>query len=140
MLNVNIVKPLTSTGPILFRRYTLVHSENDNDLYLTIATQYGSDPIKYDEVYGQWAWVDGDVHVLTLFVLIGYESYEVSKARYELLLNKLPNDVSAIINGDCKFLEANQNLMDSHVSMRFISSHDDFNKTVYYCRVKEFIV
>lgn len=142
-LTVQKLEPITDSGPILFRRYTLTHSDDRSNLYLTISPEYLLsivDPVSGYEVLGQWVWAIDDTYILTLFVFIGDNSYPVSKIRYENFLDNLPRSVSSIVNGDKKFLESNQNLSNSYISMRFISPHDEFNKTIYYCRVNNFLV
>ena len=141
-VNVKMVNPINATSPILFRRYTLTHSDENGELFLTIAPFYDLDSIdqvKRDEVCGQWVIVNDDIYILTLFVFVGNFSYEISSKRYQIFLEELPLAVSSILNADKDFFNANSNLIDSNISMRFISSHAEFNKTVFYCRVKDFL-
>ena len=142
-LNVNIVEPITDIEPIRFRRYTLSYSDDTQNLYLTIALYFdmlGLGVTSMDKVYGQWAWVIGDTYDLNLFIFIGNYPYDIARRRYETFRKLLPLSITAIVNGDRKFLEYNQNLMDSNIIVRFISSHAEFNRAISYNSVEDFLI
>lgn len=143
-LSVNIVNPIMPTYPISFRRYTLIPDPNEpSKANLTIAPEYvfnNQNQELKDELCGQWVFVDGNRHVLTLFVNVGNYEFEIAKDRYDNFLDILPDYVEALINAEKDFFKANPHLISSHVSMRFISSHSQFNKTVYFCKVDDYLV
>ncbi|MBC5996501.1 hypothetical protein H8923_06975 [Romboutsia hominis] len=143
-LSVNIINPVTATYPTLFRRYTLIpDSQNRGKGTLFIAPEYylnDTEPVLRDELCGQWVFVDDNSYVLTLFVNVGSDEFEVAKGRYNNFLELLPDYVDSLINADKEFFDANPHLIPSHVSMRFISSHGQFNKTVYFCKVKDYLL
>lgn len=142
-LEVKMIKPITSISPILFRRYTLIPSDESKDLLLIIAPEYHIELINTEYkngVYGQWVWAIDDIYILTLFVFLGDCSYELTKTKCIKFIDELPLYVTNIVNGDKAFYDANPNLKESYISMRFISSNGEFNKTVYYCKVKNFLI
>lgn len=143
-LSVNIISPITPTYPTLFRRYTLIPDPNIlSKATLIIAPEYSlhdTNPVLRDELCGQWVSVDDNRYVLTLFVNVGNDEYEVARNRYNNFLELLPDYVDSLINADKEFFEANPHLIPAHVSMRFISGHGQFNKTVYFCKVKDYLL
>lgn len=141
-INLKIIEPITSSNPILFRRYTLIPDESKNPCTLVISNKYqlNEETSLRDELYGQWVLVIDNTFVLTLFSNVDADSYDSSKLRYDTLLKNLHVYVDTLINSDKIFFKANPNLIPSHISMRFISSFGDFNKTIYYCKVKDFLI
>ena len=143
-LSVNIVNPITPTYPTSFRRYTLIPDPNDpSKANLVIAPVYSfnnSNQELEDELFGQWVFVDENSYILTLFVNVGNDEFEVAKNRYDNFLEVLPDYVEALINAEKDFFKANPHLVSSHVSMRFISIHSQFNKTVYFCKVEDYLL
>ena len=143
-LSVNIVNPITPTYPTSFRRYTLIPDPNEpSKANLIIAPEYSfnnSNQELEDELFGQWVFIDETSYILTLFVSVGNDEFEVAKDRYDNFLEVLPDYVEALINAEKDFFKANPNLVSSNVSMRFISSHSQFNKTVYFCKIEDYLV
>ena len=143
-LSVNIVSPITPTYPTSFRRYTLIPDPNEpSKANLIIAPEYSfnnSNQELEDELFGQWVFIDETSYILTLFVSVGNDEFEVAKDRYDNFLEVLPDYVEALINAEKDFFKANPNLVSSNVSMRFISSHSQFNKTVYFCKIEDYLV
>ena len=143
-LSVNIVNPITPTYPTSFRRYTLIPDPNEpSKANLIIAPEYSfnnSNQELEDELFGQWVFIDETSYILTLFVSVGNDEFEVAKDRYDNFLEVLPDYVEALINAEKDFFKANPNLKSSNVSMRFISSHSQFNKTVYFCKIEDYLV
>ena len=107
-LSVNIVNPVMPTYPISFRRYTLIPDPNDSSkAKLVIAPVYSfnnSNQELEDELFGQWVFVDENSYILTLFVSVGNDEFEVAKNRYDNFLEVLPDYVEALINAEKDFL------------------------------------
>ncbi|MCC0629695.1 MULTISPECIES: staygreen family protein [unclassified Clostridioides] len=142
-LNVNMVYPVSATAPIRFRRYTVSYSENTSNIYLTIATYFDTlsiGTVSIDKVYGQWAWVIDNIYDLNLFVFVGNYPYEIARNRYESFVNVLPIAITSIINGDRIFLISNFYLLNSKITVRFISSHPTLNRTVDYGSIRNFVL
>ncbi|CCL35896.1 staygreen family protein [Clostridioides difficile] len=141
-LNVNMVYPISSTAPIRFRRYTVSYLENMENIYLTIATYFdtlGLGTLNIDKVYGQWAWFTDNIYDLNLFVFVGNYPYQIAKNRYDTFVNILPVAITSIVNGDRVFLTSNPCLLNSKITVRFISSHPTLNRTVNYGNIRDFI-
>ncbi|NMS90704.1 hypothetical protein HGQ85_12245 [Clostridioides difficile] len=142
-LNVNMVYPVSATEPIRFRRYTVSYSEDMSNIYLTIATYFDTlslGTVSIDKVYGQWAWVVGDIYDLNLFVFVGNYPYEIARNRYDAFVNILPIAITSIVNGDRLFLVSNSCLLNSKITVRFISSHPTLNRTIDYGSIRNFVL
>lgn len=141
-VNVEIVKPYTETNPVRFRRYTVLHLDNPTIVDLSISPYfYDLDlfTISTNLIYGQWYWFTQNIYQLTLFVFIGDYPYDVARYRYEKFLELIPMSISAIVNGDIAFLENRPLLLQTPVFVRFISGYPEFNKTLPYKRIKDYI-
>ncbi|UWD49242.1 staygreen family protein [Clostridioides difficile] len=141
-LNVNMVYPISATAPIRFRRYTVSYLENMENIYLTIATYFdtlGLGTLSIDKVYGQWAWFVDNIYDLNLFVFVGNYPYQIAKNRYDTFVDILPVAITSIVNGDRIFLTSNPCLLNSKITVRFISSHPTLNRTVDYGNIRDFI-
>jgi hypothetical protein len=141
-VNVNIVDPYTATEPIRFRRYTVKHLEDPTIVDLSISPYFYDLDLfttSTDLVYSQWFWFFGDIYQLTLFVFIGDYPYDVARYRYDKFLELLPMSTSAIVNGDRTFLNNRRILFDTPIFVRFISGYPEFNKTVPYGLVRDYV-
>lgn len=141
-LRVNIVKPYTKVKPIRFRRYTIDESKvKENRIDMTIGPEFENlefGTTTTDIIYGQWYWFVDNLYHLTLFAYVGDGSYEVSKKRYERFIEILPLAALSVVKGDREFLIENDQLLDSIILVRFISIHDDFNKTLPLFSINDF--
>lgn len=141
-VNVEIVKPYTSTEPIRFRRYTVIHSEDSSSINVVISSEFEMlkfSTVSTDIIYGQWVWFFNDIYQLNLFAFVGDYPYEISKLRYNQFLEKMPISISAIVNGDMKFLENRPALLNTPVLVRFISKYAEFNKISQYGIIRQYI-
>ncbi|MGL5640983.1 MAG: staygreen family protein [Paraclostridium sp.] len=141
-VNVNIVEPYTSTEPIRFRRYTVIHNEDSSVINVVISPyfemlKFGT--VSTDIIYGQWVWFTGDIYILNLFAFVGDYPYEIARLRYNQFSEKIPVSISAIVNGDKAFLENRPQLLKTPVFVRFISSYPKFNKLIPYNQIEDYL-
>lgn len=61
-LSVDFIGEVMPTGPMIPRRYTLTHSDQTGELFLTIGSIYAKDKItaNRDEVIGEWLKTDDE--------------------------------------------------------------------------------
>lgn len=140
-VNVNIVEPYTSTEPVRFRRYTVIHNEDSSVIDVVISPDFKMlefSTVSTDIIYGQWVWFFNDIYHLNLFAFIGDYPYEIARLRYNQFLEKIPVSISAIVNGDKTFLENRPQLLKTPVFVRFISSYPRFNKLVPYNQIESY--
>ena len=144
-LSVTFVPPVTKTYPIRFRKYTLTHSDNNEDLFLTIGPYFEFDfeklnYITRDEVLAQWGLLNPGIYSLQAFVYVGNTSFETAQARYNNFKRELPLALEAIIYGDREFFKAHPQLLSAYITVRFISSFPQFNRTEFYNRPIDYLI
>ena len=140
-LSVEFRTGITDEKPVEGRKYTLTHSDETGELFLTVALTYAYDKvnsIKRDEVFGEWKRVDKRF-IFKIYVYVDGNGGKTDAARRDKIFRKeLPLALSAIKYGDRKFLEYNKELLDSQIIVRFISAYDEFNKVENYGTFKNY--
>ena len=71
-IQTTFVPPITKTSPIEFRKYTLTHSDDTGEMFLTVANEYDYKAINKelrDEVLGVWKIYDKE-YILFLINLL----------------------------------------------------------------------
>ena len=89
---------------IITRRYTLSHSDDTGDLFLTIGNDYAWTKINMemrDEVLGEWKLV-GDTLYFDVYLYIDQGEYDINAAaqRIKIFRHELPLALTAIRYGD----------------------------------------
>lgn len=133
-LTVEFREGVTSTEPIVHRRYTLTHSDITAELFLTIGLEYAYDKINFmrDEVYGEWTYSENS-YIYYAYVLIDGEfSPEVAAIRNYIFRRELPLALEAIRYGDNGLFVAHPWLDDSPIYIHFMSSIPEYNKVEYW--------
>lgn len=133
-LTVEFREGVTTTEPIVHRRYTLTHSDITAELFLTIGLEYAYDKINFmrDEVYGEWIYSENS-YIYYAYVLIDGEfSPEVAAIRDYIFRRELPLALEAIRYGDNGLFVAHPWLDDSPIYIHFMSSIPEYNKVEYW--------
>lgn len=120
---------VTTTEPILPRRYTLTHSDITAELFLIIGLEYAYDKITLmrDEVLGEWILVE-DSYVYNVYLHINYENApELSAMRNFIFRRELPLALEAIRYGDQEFFNAHTELDTSPIIIYFMSDNQQYN-------------
>jgi hypothetical protein len=122
---------ITPTEPILKRYYTLTHSDETGDLFLTIGKEYAFDKINSmrDEVLGQWIKY-GNNYYFYVYLLIDDGKFGPVKAeiRDKIFRRELPLALEAIRYGDRSLFKENKELDNSPIVVFFNSSELKYNK------------
>jgi hypothetical protein len=142
-LSVTFVPPVTETNPIRFRKYTLTHSDTTGNLFLTIGPYFDFDkinPITRDEVLAQWGLVNPGIYTLQAFVYVGNSNFNMAKTRYDVFKRELPLALEALIYGDREFFKVHPELLGTPITVRFISSFPQFNRTEFYNRPIDYLI
>lgn len=143
MLNLEFRNGIKDENPIDGRKYTLVHSDETGELFLTTALTYAYDKVNLmtrDEVFGDWKRID-DRFILKVYVYVdGIGGREEAAKRNTIFRKELPLALSAIRYGDRKFLEDHNELLNSSIIVRFISAYDEFNKIENYGTIDDYSV
>lgn len=133
-LTVEFREGVTTTEPIVHRRYTLTHSDITAELFLTIGLEYAYDKINFmrDEVYGEWIQSE-ESYIYYAYVLIDGEfSPEVAVIRDTVFRRELPLALESIRYGDNGLFVAHPWLDDSPIYIHFMSTIPKYNKVEYW--------
>lgn len=122
---------ITPTEPILKRYYTLTHSDETGELFLTIGKEYAFDKIDEmrDEVLGHWVKY-GNNYFFYVYLLINDGEFGADKVaiRDKIFREELPLALEAIRYGDRSFFKENKDLDNSTIIVFFNSSEPQYNK------------
>lgn len=125
-LSVEFRKGVTTTEPIIPRRYTLTHSDITAELFLTIGLRYANDKITAmrDEVLGEWI-KKGDSFFFHVYL---YVDGQFTVIRNYIFRRELPLALEAIRYGDREFFSAHPELKNSPIIVHFMSIYPQFNR------------
>ncbi len=129
-LSVEYGEGITTTEPIIPRRYTLTHSDITAELFLTIGLNYAYDNITImrDEVLGEWI-KEGEEYIYLVYLYVdGQYSPMFTAIRNAVFRRELPLALEAIRYGDNEFFVAHTDLDDSPIIVYFMSTNQEFNK------------
>lgn len=121
---------VTSTEPIIPRRYTLTHSDITADLYLTLGLDfaYWKLTAMRDEVLGEWM-INGENYIYNVYLYVdGKFSSELKAIRDAVFRRELPLALEAIRYGDNEFFNAHPELDYVPIIVYFLSTDPMFNK------------
>ena len=142
-LNVVFATDIDKSGPIIPRRYTLTHSDETGELFLSIGKYYDYSKVSElrDEVLGCWSCDENNLYYLRLEVLLDTCNDEEKIAiRNKIFRNELPMVIKAIIYGDREFFLIHKELYGSKVIIKFKSSNKTYNAVEHWGYVKDYKV
>lgn len=124
-LNVELKDNITSSEPIIPRRYTLTHSDITAELFLTIAKNYdySSISIMRDEVLGEWMLINEHYFYFVNLHLDGHDDTSNVSIRNEIFIRELPLALQAIRYGDREFFN-NHIVLDLVPILVYFNSKD----------------
>lgn len=131
-LSVEYMDGVTTTEPIIPRRYTLTHSDVTGELFLTIGIHYAwnkIDPSLRDEVLGEWMRC-GNFFYFFVYLYIDqgpYHNFDPAK-RNEIFRRELPLALTTIRYGDRTFFNTYPLLKDAPIIVTFMSAYPEFAK------------
>ncbi|NHM32458.1 staygreen family protein [Neobacillus terrae] len=135
-LSVKFLAPATPFRPIDGRKYTLTHSDQTGELFLSIGNEYDNPSInKYfrDEVIAEWQPQMGE---FTLYGKVYVDSGEFdenySSIRYMIFKKELHLALSAIIYGDQILFSYFPWLLDAPIYIEFESTYPAYRQLLYY--------
>lgn len=124
---------VTTTEPILGRKYTLTHSDITADLFLTIGLEYAYDKITSmrDEVLAEWRTYNACLF-LYVYVYVGDFGPIKDSIRNTIFRRELPLALEAIIYGDREFFSAHPQLYNAPIWIYFDSTNPKYNMFEYW--------
>ncbi|MGL5693029.1 MAG: staygreen family protein [Peptostreptococcaceae bacterium] len=137
----NILPPMTSKGPICNRKYTIYYSPISCEYFLTVGNDYcyeDLNPIFKNEIFARWVTDKNNVHRLKMYVRLDSENPLLTMAKYALYKQFIPHYIRTILWGDRYFFKENKCLLNSLVTVRFISQCEKMNIVEPYGTLKNF--
>ena len=137
----NILPPMMPNNPICNRKYTIYYSPVTCEYFLTVANDFFNDdinPLLKNEVHGLWDILGNGICRLKIYVNLGGGNNLLVMARYALYKRLLTNYIRTIIHGDRCFFRENKCLLNSLVTVRFISDCDTMNIVEPYGTLRNF--
>ena len=116
-----------SQQSIIPRRYTLTHSDETRDLFLTIGNDYAWATVNTkmrDEVLGEWKQV-GDTLYFKVYLYIDQGEYDEQTAaqRNDIFRRELPLALTAIRYGDSALFKQYPSLDQAMLFVHFMSTY-----------------
>lgn len=134
-LHVKYIAPATSFEPIDRRKYTLTHSDQTGELFLSIGNTYDYQAINYamrDEVLADWITSNGEYLLYgKVYVSNGEFDKNMARIRYMIFKKELDLALTGIIYGDSSFFTSYPWLLDAPIYIQFASIYPEFNKLEY---------
>lgn len=131
-LSVEYMHGVTSTEPVIPRRYTLTHSDETGNLFLNIGIRYAwekTNPAMRDEVLGEWITHENLFYYFVyVYIDLGPSNNFVPSKRDEIFRRELPLALTAMRYGDRAFFNAHPPLKNAPVMVNFISGYPEFTK------------
>ncbi|WP_195989589.1 staygreen family protein [Clostridium sp. D53t1_180928_C8] len=139
-LNVSYKDKISTSSSLIPRKYTLTHSDESGELFLSIGSKYDLDQIDYinrDEVLGSWEKEDEYYLLITVEVDKGEELSNTIR-RDKIFRRELPLALMAIVYGDNLLLENNAELYEAPIRVKFNSKINEYNMLEEWGKVKDY--
>ncbi len=139
-LSVEYKPGVTSISPIIPRRYTLTHSDETGELFLTIGPEYDYSKVNpmRDEVLGKWRYDDEQYLFFGKVYVNGKFGPIRAGIRNRIFIRELPLALEAIRSGDRKFFNAHPALKKAHIYIYFESSYPQYDRVEYWGTFQEY--
>lgn len=140
-LSVYLRPGITACQPIIPRRYTLTHSDQTGQLFLSVALQYATDeitPIR-DEVLAEWRCLGPRNFQLHAYVCVDNHCGKKEAAvRNKHFIRRLPLALGAILCGDRYFFYNRPDLHMAPAWIHFQSCYPEFCRDEYWGIMAEY--
>jgi hypothetical protein len=129
-LSVEFREGVTTTEPIIPRRYTLTHSDITAELFLTIGLRYAYDKTNAmrDEVLGEWLKARYGYFYYVYLYVDGQFAPGGTAIRNYIFRRELPLALEAIRYGDKEFFSIHPELNAAPIIVYFMSTNPEFNR------------
>lgn len=143
-LQTTFVSPATRTHPIIGRKYTLTHSDESGNLFLSVGTQFDYSSINVknrDEVFAEWIHERGKIYFVgKVYVTGGEFTDEIAKRRFMIFQKEMPLALTAIFYGDRFLLSNYPYLLYAPIYIQFQSSLPQYHRTIYFGNPRAYLV
>ncbi|TLS36145.1 hypothetical protein FCL54_17105 [Pseudalkalibacillus caeni] len=135
-LTVEFRSGVSLESPLAGRKYTLTHSDQTGQLFLTIAPYFAEDKIdkkSRDEVLAEWCILNGKFVLFCYCYIGGVEMGETAAAlRFDIFQKELPLALKAIRYGDSGLFLSNPELDFATILIRFESAFPQYRMVQYW--------
>lgn len=139
-LNVKYKDKINTKENIIPRRYTLTHSDETGELFLTIGEKYDFDSIDYtmrDEVLASWE--KDNKYYLMINVQVDNElGLSNTIIRDKVFRKEIPLAITAIVYGDNLFFENNKELYEAPIIIKFNSCIKEYDTREEWGKIKNY--
>ncbi|KGP90008.1 hypothetical protein N780_07200 [Pontibacillus chungwhensis BH030062] len=129
--------------PFSERIYTLTHSDQTGDLFLTVSKEFAVDQTNEmrDEVFGWWSLLPDTTVQFQGSVLVGTEDIPESQQdiRYQVFMREMSTALKGIFYGERWLVEMNPVLFEAPIWIQFKSNLSKYRGNVYFGRVKDYM-
>lgn len=131
---------VSESDGIIPRTYTMTHSDETQDLFVTVGIIYDWDKITEvrDEVLAEWVNEDGKYKMKVYVHVDGQKGLKETTVRNEIFRKELPLALTAIRYADHRFFNKNSDLDDSPIIVHFNSSIDEYNNKENWGTFKQY--
>ncbi len=139
-LSVEYKPGVTPISPIIPRRYTLTHSDETGELFLSLGAEYDYSKVNpmRDEVLGEWRY-DGEQYLFFGKVYVNGEFGPIQAGiRNRIFKRELPLALEAIRYGDREFFNAHPALKNAYIYIYFESSYPRYDRVEYWGTFQEY--
>lgn len=125
---------VTQYEPVYNRKYTLTHSDQTGELFLTIGMEYAYDKVGIlrDEVLAEWKEHEGYPCLYVYVYINGQTDPMISARRNEIFRRELPLALWAISYGDRTLFETYPDLKNAPIWIYFDSQDTEFHSFEYW--------
>ncbi|WP_210366839.1 staygreen family protein [Bacillus sp. REN3] len=135
-LAVKLIPPATPFEPVDRRKYTLTHSDQTGELFLSIGAAFDDNAINFlirDEVLAEWTTREGEYLLYgKAHISNGEYDLNMSKIRHLIFKKEMDLALTALIYGDKSLFTNYPWLLDAPIYIQFQSVFPEFNETIYY--------
>lgn len=144
-LSVTFIPPSTPCDPVLGRKYTLTHSDETGELFLSVGQIYDTNAIEMtmrDEVIAEWQKNSNGCMALKgcAFVDDGMFDEQTARVRYAIFKREMALAIMGMVNGDSAFFTCHPTLLDSPIFIQYVSVFPQLHHVSYESTPRQYLV
>lgn len=142
-LETTFYEPMTETGPVENRKYTLTHSDETGMLFLDIGEEYNYSAIDEnlrDELLGKWKRYGYNSFILIFYAYVGDGNFLDASMKYAAFKYHMKLALNAVFYGDRALLDEYDYLLNTPIYVKFDSDIAMFDNYEPYGYVRDYIL
>lgn len=139
-VNVEYRDGVTETKPIEGRKYTMTHSDDTAELYVTVGKSYAKDKIGplRDEVLLEFQQQDDQLQLIGAVLIDAEHMNWDSEKRNQIFLREMSTALKAIRYADNTLFEQNPMLDEIPIYLWFQSTKEEYNQLYDFGTMREY--